>query len=182
VVDAAAAVARFGGQVPSDAPPSAAAPGSPVEAPQPSAAAAPATSPAPEQVPAGTVKEPVASTPSGSRPLENVAPPVIVGAGTIGSKLAATNGRWKGAPKRMRFRWERCLKRCIVVNRRSDAYLVTRADAGKRLRVVVTAVARNGRGEKAASRPLQIDGTAKSKLRAADSEVLGRVRGAAQSS
>jgi hypothetical protein len=91
---------------------------------------------------------------------------VIVGPGTIGSKLAATNGRWKGAPKRMRFRWERCLKRCIVVKRRSDAYLVTRADAGKRLRVVVTAVAPNGRGEKAASRPLQIDGATTTARRA----------------
>lgn len=182
IVDAAAAVARFGGQVPSQPAASPApAPAGPAEAPQASAPTPPATPAAPERVSPGSLEEPVTSTPSGSRPVQNVVPPTIVGPGAIGSKLSATSGRWKGVPKRMKLRWERCFKRCIVVKRTTEIYLVTRADAGKRLRVVVTAVARNGRGEKAASRLLQIGGTT-SRLPAAQRKVLGRARVAAQSS
>jgi glucosylceramidase len=70
-------------------------------------------------------------------------PPAVIGLPVVGQVLRASPGTWTEDPTSFAFRWEACDdggQECVV--RRDgprDAYMVRAADAGRRLRVVVTA-------------------------------------------
>src|SRR6266511_3913907 len=72
------------------------------------------------------------------------APPLIGGSAQVGSTLVATTGSWRGdTPIRFALQWRRCTKAgdgCGNIKRsEEETYTLRNADAGHRLRVVVTA-------------------------------------------
>ena len=70
-------------------------------------------------------------------------PPAIIGLPVVGHVLRASPGIWTGGPTSLAFRWESCDdtgQECVVRREGSlAAYTVRGADAGRRLRAVVTA-------------------------------------------
>ena len=70
----------------------------------------------------------------------NVAAPGVAGATRVGATLTATVGTWSGSPTLQR-QWQRCSAAgCTNIGGQSGAsYLLVAADAGERVRVVVTA-------------------------------------------
>ena len=74
-------------------------------------------------------------------PASNLAPPEIAGTPRVGELLQASAGFWAGTPPlTFSYRWQRCARRCADIPRATDAgYRVRPADAGRRLRVLVTA-------------------------------------------
>ena len=74
--------------------------------------------------------------------------PAVTGPATVGATLTATPGSWRGAPvPALRLQWQRCgTAGCVTIARATGLrYLPVAADAGRRLRVVVTATNRSGR-------------------------------------
>lgn len=72
------------------------------------------------------------------------APPLIGGSAQVGSTLVATTGSWRGdTPIRFALQWRRCTRAgdgCgNIKNATQETYTLRNADAGHRLRVVVTA-------------------------------------------
>jgi hypothetical protein len=85
----------------------------------------------------------VPAPPNPDRP-SNASLPAISGNPQVGQKLTVSSGNWHGAqPMRLIFEWQRCDASGSVcgdiAGARSQAYTVTSADAGHRLRVAVTA-------------------------------------------
>ncbi len=84
-----------------------------------------------------------------------VAPPSIVGVPGVGQVLRASTGTWSGAPTAYTFRWESCDDQGGGCAARQDGrrsqYTVRGDDAGRRLRVVVTASNEDGRADAASS-------------------------------
>ena len=74
-------------------------------------------------------------------------PPAVTGRTLIGSTLSATSGTWLsyyGTPT-FAFDWQRCdATRCRSIGDRASTHLLTDADVGARMRVVVTATDRGG--------------------------------------
>ena len=84
---------------------------------------------------------------------KNLKAPRIAGTKVVGHSLHASRGRWARHPKRYRYSWRRCNvlgRHCHAVKgARKRVYKLSAGDAGKRIRVVVTASNRGG----AASKP-----------------------------
>ena len=85
-------------------------------------------------------------------PPVNATLPQIDGTAAVGQRLTATAGSWSGSPSSFSFRWRRCNSAgdgCSEIpGADASSYLLTAADAGSRLRVVVTAA--NAAGSAAA--------------------------------
>jgi glucosylceramidase len=75
-------------------------------------------------------------------------PPAVIGLPIVGQVLRASPGTWTEDPTSFAFRWESCDdtgQGCVVRRDGSrDAYRIRGADAGRRLRVVVTAANADG--------------------------------------
>jgi hypothetical protein len=82
-----------------------------------------------------------------------VSAPRISGRATVGGRLAATRGGWRGAPTAFRYQWLRCSGSgggCVPIRSATHAaYLVSPRDSGHRLRLRVTAA--NAAGARTAS-------------------------------
>ncbi|MFM9125155.1 MAG: hypothetical protein ACKOSO_08435, partial [Actinomycetota bacterium] len=91
---------------------------------------------------------------TGAVPVSTVAPD-ISGTATVGATLRATTGAWTYQPTGFAYRWERCTSAaggCAAVAGRTGAtYQVTATDAGRFLRVGVTASNLNGSSSRAYS-------------------------------
>jgi hypothetical protein len=88
----------------------------------------------------------------------NTTEPRIMGDPNVGSTLTATRGIWAGSPTAYRFQWVRCPDSggrpdgsdCASIGgATTQQYVLARADAGKRIRVRVTAT--NGDGAQTAA-------------------------------
>jgi hypothetical protein len=84
---------------------------------------------------------------------KNTALPVISGIPQAGQTLTTTTGVWSGSPTSFTYQWQRCDAagaNCVdIPGATAASYVVTDADAGATLRVVVTA--RNSSGSAAAT-------------------------------
>jgi len=73
----------------------------------------------------------------------SLAPPSVSGTATAGKTLTADPGAWTYQPTSYAYRWERCATATsgctVITGATSEKYKVTAADAGKYLRVGVTA-------------------------------------------
>src|SRR6476619_6580819 len=85
-----------------------------------------------------------------SRAPHNRAAPKIAGAAVSGKALAAGRGRWSNQPRTFHYAWQSCNragKGCrLLPGAKRARYLLRARDVGHRMRVVVTAVNRHGRG------------------------------------
>lgn len=88
----------------------------------------------------------------------NTTEPRIMGDPNVGSTLTATRGIWTGSPTAYRYQWVRCPDSggradgsdCASIGgATTQQYVLARADAGKRIRVRVTAT--NGDGAQTAA-------------------------------
>jgi hypothetical protein len=90
------------------------------------------------------------SSASGTRAPKNRAAPRIAGAVAPGQTLSARHGRWANRPTAFRYGWLACNragKSCARVRgAKRVKYVLGARDVGHRLRVVVTAFNRSGRG------------------------------------
>ncbi len=72
-----------------------------------------------------------------------VSPPTVSGTAAVGQQLAASTGTWSGAqPISYTFAWQTCnagVTSCSGTGKKGSTYTVAASDAGKRLRVKVTA-------------------------------------------
>jgi GH25 family lysozyme M1 (1,4-beta-N-acetylmuramidase) len=95
------------------------------------------------------------------RPL-SLTPPTVVGVPQTGEELSASAGTWEAAASpTLAYRWERCAdttaqKCAAIADAVTSAYTVTSADAGRALRVVVTATSA-GRSVVAASTAVPVN-------------------------
>src|SRR5688572_18171670 len=84
----------------------------------------------------------------------NTAPPTITGTTTVGQTLTANEGTWTNSPTSFTYQWLRCNaggNNCNpVANGTQKTYTLVGADAGRTMRVEVTAV--NADGSSAAAR------------------------------
>jgi hypothetical protein len=73
----------------------------------------------------------------------NSSPPTVTGSAVVGQTLTGTSGSWSGNPTSYGYQWERCSSagtNCSVISgAQASTYLVTSADAGSTLCLVVTA-------------------------------------------
>jgi hypothetical protein len=120
-------------------------PGIDAAASAPAAPAPPATSPPATSPPATSppVTSPPPTSPTAIAPAATSAP-TIAGVAQTGKTLLASTGTWTGTqPLSRRFQWRRCnalgLSCADVAGAANGSYLVSPADLGSRLRVVVTA-------------------------------------------
>src|SRR6266511_5941315 len=86
---------------------------------------------------------------SGSRAPVNTSLPAISGTPNVGNVLTAAAGSWTGSkPLRYAYRWQACDSagaNCLAITgATSSSYTVASGDAGRRLRVKVTATNRAG--------------------------------------
>ena len=76
--------------------------------------------------------------------------PKIAGAALEGQTLSAQRGRWANRPTRFRYAWQSCDstgRACAkVLGAKRSRYRIRTGDVGHRLRIVVTATNRAGRG------------------------------------
>ena len=81
-------------------------------------------------------------------PPANTAPPVISGTPQVGQTLATTNGTWSNEPSSFAYQWQRCNlggNNCVnVANGTQRTYTLVGADAGRTIRVRVTATNADG--------------------------------------
>lgn len=84
---------------------------------------------------------------------KNTTEPRVLGQAKIGATLTANRGLWSGDPTSYRYEWVRCPESggrpdgsdCVTIRGATDQqYDVTASDAGKRLRVLVTATNADG--------------------------------------
>ncbi|HEY0517520.1 MAG TPA: hypothetical protein VGD00_10395, partial [Solirubrobacteraceae bacterium] len=102
------------------------------------------------------------ATVGGVKPSNSVAP-TVVGVAVTGQELTATEGTWTGTePIAYAFRWQQCTSsgtECADVSGASTSkYVVKDADAGHRLRVVVTAKNVAGSTEKESATTAEVQG------------------------
>ncbi len=116
----------------------------------------------------------------------NTSEPTVSGTATVGSTLTATQGAWSGSPTSFSFQWVRCPtdggnaagSNCAVIGgATTQAYIVSSADVGFRLRVRVTASNADG-STTAASNATATVQTAGPQLpaRVADPQISGTAR------
>lgn len=78
----------------------------------------------------------------------NTAPPTISGTPTVGKTLTAENGTWSNAPASFAYQWLRCNTlgaSCVnVANGTQKSYTLVGGDAGRTMRVRVTATNADG--------------------------------------
>ena len=78
----------------------------------------------------------------------NTAPPVISGTPQVGQTLTTTNGTWSNSPTSFAYQWLRCNaggNACVnVANGTARTYTLVGADAGRTIRVRVTATNADG--------------------------------------
>jgi hypothetical protein len=69
-------------------------------------------------------------------------PPLVHGAARVGGVLTATPPVWSDAPESVRYQWQRCVRgACVRIKGATSRTLrLTRADAGRSIRVAATAV------------------------------------------
>ena len=76
-------------------------------------------------------------------PPRNTQPPGVQGSTTVGTVLAASSGAWANAPTSESYQWQRCSSAgssCQgIPNETGPSYLLSGADVGNRLKVLVTA-------------------------------------------
>jgi hypothetical protein len=81
-------------------------------------------------------------------PPVNTAPPTIMGTTTVGQTLTAENGTWSNSPASFAYQWLRCNgggNACVnVANGTQKTYTLVGADAGRTMRVRVTATNPDG--------------------------------------
>ena len=89
----------------------------------------------------------------------STSPPTIAGAPQVGQTLTAATGTWTGGPTSFGFQWQRCNASgasCVdIAGATGGTYVVTSAEAGSTIRVVVTATNAAGSAS-AASAPTTI--------------------------
>jgi hypothetical protein len=72
----------------------------------------------------------------------NTAAPAVSGTAKVGSTLNVSNGTWTGSPTGYTYQWQRCTSSTSCTNiagASNQTYVVRAADAGNKLRAVVTA-------------------------------------------
>jgi hypothetical protein len=77
----------------------------------------------------------------------NVDPPTITGTARVGEVLTAHNGTWDNAPTEFRYRWLRCNPsgfNCVLLAADGQTFRLHEVDAGRTLRVRVTAINADG--------------------------------------
>jgi hypothetical protein len=81
-------------------------------------------------------------------PPVNTAPPTITGTPTVGQTLTAENGTWSNNPTSFAYQWRRCNgggNACVsVANGTQKTYTLVGADAGRTIRIQVTATNSDG--------------------------------------
>jgi hypothetical protein len=81
-------------------------------------------------------------------PPTNTEPPTITGTPRVGETLTAQNGTWTNSPTAFQYQWQRCGTgggNCAnIAGAIEKTYLLTSADAGRRMRVTVLAVNADG--------------------------------------
>lgn len=81
-------------------------------------------------------------------PPSNTTPPTITGTPTVGQTLTAENGTWSNNPASFTYQWLRCNgggNACVgVANATQKTYTLVGADAGRTIRVQVTATNADG--------------------------------------
>jgi hypothetical protein len=86
--------------------------------------------------------------PASAAPPANTAPPTISGTPQVGQTLTAANGTWTNNPTSFSYQWVRCNaggNACApVANGTSRTYTLVGADAGRTIRVRVTATNADG--------------------------------------
>lgn len=89
--------------------------------------------------------------PAAAAPPENTSAPTITGTARVGQELTAQNGTWSNSPTAFRYQWQRCDAAgsgcASITGAVGQKYLVTNADSGRTLRVVVFASNIDGVGE-----------------------------------
>jgi hypothetical protein len=116
----------------------------------------------------------------------NTSEPTVSGTATVGSTLTATQGSWSNNPTSFGYQWVRCGSNggnadgsdCAVIGgATTQAYIISTADNGSRLRVRVTASNADGSTTAASNATAQI-GTAgpQTPVRVADPVIAGTVR------
>jgi hypothetical protein len=89
-----------------------------------------------------------AGTPPGKQPPQNTGLPTISGAAQVGGTLTAGTGSWDGVSLTYTFQWLRCDSAggacASAAGQTSATYVATSVDAGRTLRLVVTATNKNG--------------------------------------
>lgn len=108
----------------------------------------------------------LASTGTQQRPA-NTSQPRILGDPNVGSTLTAVRGMWSGSPASYRFQWVRCPNggglpdgsNCAAIGGATgQQYVLGNLDAGRRLRVRVTAANANGQQTAASNATPKIGG------------------------
>jgi hypothetical protein len=77
----------------------------------------------------------------------NIDPPTITGTARVGEVLTAHNGAWDNAPTDFRYRWLRCNaggNNCLLLAADGQTFRLHDVDAGRTLRVRVTAINADG--------------------------------------
>ena len=86
--------------------------------------------------------------PAAAAPPENTVPPTISGTPQVGQTLTANNGTWTNSPTSFAYQWLRCNvggNSCVpVANGTQRTYTLVGADAGRTMRVRVTATNADG--------------------------------------
>jgi hypothetical protein len=81
-------------------------------------------------------------------PPANTALPTITGTPKVGETLTAENGTWSNSPTAFQYQWQRCNSGGTscgnIAGVTQKTYVVRTADAGRTLRIVVTAVNADG--------------------------------------
>ena len=77
----------------------------------------------------------------------NIDPPSITGTARVGDVVTARNGSWEKSPSSFRYRWLRCNAsgvNCVLTSSDGQTYRLSDVDAGRTLRVRVTAANADG--------------------------------------
>jgi hypothetical protein len=115
----------------------------------------------------------------------NSAQPSISGTPTVGSTLTATQGTWTGSPTSFAFQWVRCPASgglpngsdcAFVAGATTQAYIVSDADAGLRIRVRVTATNADGSETAASNATPAVTQPSQPPARVADPTIVGTAR------
>jgi hypothetical protein len=115
----------------------------------------------------------------------NTTQPAISGTPTVGSTLTATQGSWTENPTSFAYQWVRCPSdggdptgsNCAAVGgATTQAYIVSSADAGFRLRVRVTATNQDGSATAASNATALVVAQTAAPVRVGDPVVSGTAR------